>query len=163
MLSLLILDLKPLDAAWLERMVSDLEAIDGKEQSQLLDWLIANVIMKKAALKKVAESWRSDPSTVRRRTFWSVQARSVRAGDHALNEQLLAHIERDLPAADEKVQWNMNWCAAQIGIADEALRPRCIALGERLGLYRDYPVSKGCTSPYLPIWIGSVVGKKAKA
>jgi hypothetical protein len=54
----------------------------------------------------------------------------------------------------------LHWCAAQIGIEDEDLRGRCIQLGERLALYKDYPVSKGCTSPYLPIWIGSVVGKK---
>ena len=163
MLSLLILDLKAVDVPRIEGMISDLEAADGKEQSQLLDWLIANVIMKKAALKNEAAKWRDDPSTLRQRVFWSVQARSVRAENHALNEQLLAHIEQALPAAGEKVQWNMNWCAAQIGIADEGLRDRCIALGERLGLYRDYPVSKGCTSPYLPIWIGSVVGKQAPA
>lgn len=163
MLSLLILDLKAVDVPIIERMISDLEAADGKEQSQLLDWLIANVIMKKAALKNETAKWRDDPSTLRRRVFWSVQARSVRAENHALNEELLRHIERELPAAPEKVQWNMNWCAAQIGIADVRLRGRCIALGERLGLYRDFKVSKGCTSPYLPIWIGSVVGKQVPA
>ncbi|HYW06932.1 MAG TPA: hypothetical protein VE913_08250 [Longimicrobium sp.] len=92
--------------------------------------------------------------------FWSVHARSIRGGDHELNEELLEHIERDLPEASAGVQWNMNWCAAQIGIGDERLRGRCIALGERLGIYRDYKVSKGCTSPFLPIWIGSVVGKR---
>lgn len=163
MLSLLILDLKAVDVACIERMIADLEAADGREQSQLLDWLIANVIMKKVALKNETAKWRDDPSTLRQRVFWSVQARSVRAENHALNEQLLEHIEQALPAAPEKVQWNMNWCAAQIGIADERLRGRCIALGERLGLYRDYPVSKGCTSPYLPIWIGAVVGKQVPA
>lgn len=163
MLSLLVLDLKAVDVPSLERMISDLEAADGREQSQLLDWLIANVIMKKAALKNETAKWRDDASTLRQRVFWSVQARSVRAENHALNEQLLAHIEQALPGAGEKVQWNMNWCAAQIGIADERLRGRCIALGERTGLYRDYRVSRGCTSPYLPIWIGSVVGKKTPA
>lgn len=163
MLSLLILDLKAVDVPSIERMIAELEAADGKEQSQLLDWLIANVIMKKAVLKNEAAKWRDDPSALRQRVFWSVQARSVRAENHALNEQLLEHIERELAAADEKVQWNMNWCAAQIGIADERLRGRCIALGERLGLYRNYPVSKGCTSPYLPSWIGAVGGKQAPA
>jgi 3-methyladenine DNA glycosylase AlkD len=163
MLSLLILDLKAVDVPTIEGMIEDLEAADGKEQSQLLDWLIANVIMKKAALKNETAKWRDDASTLRQRVFWSVQARSVRAENQALNEELLEHIERELPAAPEKVQWNMNWCAAQIGIADERLRGRCVALGERLGLYRDYPVSRGCTSPYLPTWIGSVVGKKAMA
>ncbi|HYR07018.1 MAG TPA: DNA alkylation repair protein [Longimicrobium sp.] len=163
MLSLLILDLKAVDVPSIERMISDLEAAEGKEQSQLLDWMIANVIMKKAALKNETAKWRDDPSTLRQRVFWSVQARSVRAENHALNEQLLEHIEQELPAASEKVQWNMNWCAAQIGIADERLRGRCIALGERTGLYRDYKVSKGCTSPYLPSWIGAVVGKQVPA
>jgi 3-methyladenine DNA glycosylase AlkD len=163
MLSLLILDLKAVGVPRMEAMISDLEAADGKEQSQLLDWTIANVIMKKAALKNETARWRDDPSTLRQRVFWSVQARSVRAENHALNELLLEHIEQALPTAGEKVQWNMNWCAAQIGIADEGLRGRCVALGERLGLYRDYPVSRGCTSPYLPIWIGSVVGKQVPA
>ena len=161
MLSLLILDLKAVVVPCIETLISDIEAADAKEQSQLLDWTIANVIMKKAALKNETAKWRSDRSTIKQRVFWSVQARSVRAGDHALTEELLEHIERELPTASEKVQWNMNWCAAQIGIADERLRSRCIALGERLGLYRDYKVSKGCTSPYLPSWIGSVVGKQA--
>jgi 3-methyladenine DNA glycosylase AlkD len=164
MLSLLILDLKAVDVGHIETLIADIEATaDAKEQSQLLDWLIANVIMKKAALKNETAKWRDAPSTIKQRVFWSVHARSVRAENQALNEELLQYIERELPAASEKVQWNMNWCAAQIGIADERLRGRCVALGERLGLYRDYPVSKGCTSPYLPIWIGSVVGKKALA
>ena len=66
-----------------------------------------------------------------------------------------------MAGADDMVQETMNWCAAQIGITDAGLRGRCIQLGERLALYKDYRVSKGCTSPYLPIWIGSVVGKKA--
>jgi len=42
--------------------------------------MIANVIMKKAALKNETAKWRDDPSTLRRRVFWSVQARSVRGG-----------------------------------------------------------------------------------
>jgi len=133
---------------------------DGTSAVVVCDWMIANVIMKKAPLKKETTKWRSARSATKQRVFWSVQARSVRAENHELNEELLEHIEKELPTASGPVQWNMNWCAAQIGIADEGLRERCIALGERLGLYKDYPVSKGCTSPYLPIWIGSVVGKK---
>lgn len=163
MLSLLVLDLKAVDVPYVERLIADIEAADAEDQSQLLHWTIANVIMKKVALKNETARWRDDPSPFRQRVFWSVQARSVKAENHAHNEQLLQHIEQALPAAGEKVQWNMNWCAAQIGIADERLRGRCIALGERLGLYRDYPVSRGCTSPYLPLWIGSVVGKQAPA
>jgi 3-methyladenine DNA glycosylase AlkD len=103
MLSLLILDFKAVDVPYIERMIEDLEAADGKEQSQLLDWLIANVIMKKAALKNETAKWRDDASMLRQRTFWSVQARSVRAENHALNEQLLGHVERELAGAR---RWN---------------------------------------------------------
>lgn len=163
MLSLLMLDLKAVDVPYIERLLADIESVEGLERSQLLDWTIANVIMKKAALKNETAKWRAEPSTLKQRAFWSVQARTVRAENHALNEQLLEHIERDMPTANEKVQWNMNWCAAQIGIADERLRGRCIALGERLGLYRDYPVSRGCTSPYLPTWIETLVGRQTAA
>lgn len=163
MLSLLILELKSVDVPYLERLIADLEPMeDRKEQSQLLDWTIANVIMKKAALKNETAKWRADPSTLKQRAFWSVHARTIRAENHALNEELLTHIERALPTATETVQWNMNWCAAQIGIADERLRDRCLALGE-LGLYRDYPVSKGCTSPFITTWIGAMVERKATA
>lgn len=164
MLSYLILDLKAVDVAYIDGLISDIDAVaDEKEKSQLLDWMIANVVMKKAALKNETAKWRDDPQTIKQRVFWSVQARSVAAENRAHNEALLAHVERELATANPKLQWNMNWCAAQIGIADEGLRGRCIALGERLGLYRDYPVSKGCTSPYLPSWIGAVVGKKQSA
>jgi len=32
--------------------------------------------------------------------------------------------------------------------------------GESLGIYRDYPVSKGCTSPFAPIWINEMVSRQ---
>jgi hypothetical protein len=47
-----------------------------------------------------------------------------------------------------------DWCAAQIGVADEILRERCIRFGKWLKLYKDYPVSKGCTCPF---WIETLV------
>jgi hypothetical protein len=34
------------------------------------------------------------------------------------------------------------------------------AIGEMLGIYRDYPVSKGCTSPFAPIWIDYMVSRQ---
>jgi hypothetical protein len=32
-------------------------------------------------------------------------------------------------------------------LGDEKVRKQAIAIGEKLGIYRDWPVSKGCTSP----------------
>lgn len=160
LLSLLILDLKAMSPQSIESMIANIEAAAPQDQRQLSDWLIANVIMKKSALKNAAMQWRSEPSILKQRVFWSVQARTIKAENQELNTQLLESLETSMAGADERVQEPMNWCAAQIGIEDEELRGRCIQLGERLGLYKDYPVSKGCTSPYLPIWIESVVGKR---
>ena len=30
-------------------------------------------------------------------------------------------------------------------------------IGDKLGIYRDYPVSKGCTSCFACIWINAIV------
>lgn len=51
----------------------------------------------------------------------------------------------------------LNNCLAGIGIHFPKLRKRALAIGESLGIYRDYPVSKGCTSPFAPIWINEIV------
>ena len=59
--------------------------------------------------------------------------------------------------APPETQWTMNYCLAGIGIHFPKLRKRALAIGESLGIYRDYPVSKGCTSPFAPIWIEEMV------
>jgi 3-methyladenine DNA glycosylase AlkD len=112
-------------------------------------------------LYPVLESWMEAPSVLKRRMFWSFQARIMRKekAANAKAESLLKVLETDLGKADPFIQGVMNWCAAQIGIYDASLRKRCIALGEKLGLYKDYPVSKGCTSPYLPEWISFEVAR----
>ena len=156
-----MLDLKAINTHSIAIMIADIEAAEQQDQRQLCDWMIANVIMKKSALKHEAMQWRSAQSIIKQRVFWSVQARTIKAEHQELNTHLLEALETRMAGAEEMVQEMMNWCAAQIGIEDEVLRGRCIQLGERLALYKDYPVSKGCTSPYLPIWIESAVGKKA--
>jgi hypothetical protein len=53
----------------------------------------------------------------------------------------------------------MNFCLAGIGIHFPKHRKRAMAIGESLGIYRDYPVSKGC-SPFAPIWIDEMVRRR---
>jgi len=38
--------------------------------------------------------------------------------------------------------------------------PRALAIGETLGIDRDYPVSRGCTSPFAPIWINAMLSRQ---
>jgi hypothetical protein len=54
----------------------------------------------------------------------------------------------------------MNFCPAGIGLHFPKHRKRAIALGEMLGIYRDYPVSKGCRSPFAPIWTKEMLSRQ---
>ena len=130
------MELKSTDPALVETLITDIAA-EQADQRQLCDWLIANVLMYKASLKKEPMKWMSEKSRIKRRTFWSVRAISVRAEDHELNQELLGFLEQNMANEEEMVQETMNWCAAQIGIVDDKLRSRWVRLGETLGLYRD--------------------------
>ncbi len=59
-----------------------------------------------------------------------------------------------------EVQWTMNLTMVNIGIHAPQLRPRALAIGEKIGLYRDWPVSKGCTPPFVPVWISFMVNRR---
>ena len=65
-----------------------------------------------------------------------------------------------MASADPEVQWTMNNTLGAIGIHHPKLRQRAIALGEKIGLYRDWPVSKGCTPPYVPVWVEAMVKRQ---
>ena len=54
----------------------------------------------------------------------------------------------------------MNFCLAGIGIHFPEHRQRAIAIGEKLGIFRDFPTPKGCTSPFAPIWINEMVKRQ---
>ena len=73
---------------------------------------------------------------------------------------LLDRIEKEMPDAAPEVQWTMNNTLAAIGIHFPKHRKRAIAIGEKIGLYRDWPVSKGCTPPFAPIWIDFMVNRQ---
>ena len=66
---------------------------------------------------------------------------------------ILNRIEAEMGTATPLVQWTMNFALAETGINHPKYRKRAIAIGEKLGVYRNYPVSKGCASPFTPIWI----------
>ena len=71
----------------------------------------------------------------------------------------------DIPVLAKKIRTDhplgtMNNTLAAIGIHFPKHRKRAIAIGERLGIYRDCPVSKGCTSPFVPIWINAMVSRQ---
>ena len=95
------------------------------------------------------------------RAGWTLTSeRVVKSPDGLDPPGLLDRIESEMGTADPIVQWTMNSTLAEIGIHFPKLRKRAIAIGEKLGIYRDYPVSKGCTSPFAPIWIHFMVSRQ---
>jgi len=79
--------------------------------------------------------------------------------DVAKLNEILDYIDNNLSLATNDYQFAMNRCLSEIGIKYDHLTERCVLIGEKHGVYKEMKVSKGCTSPYAPIWI-SVVRKK---
>jgi len=95
------------------------------------------------------------------RTGWDLTAERVGKSPDGLDlPALLARIESEMAGADPEVQWTMNNTLAGIGIHFPKHRKRANAIGEKIGLYRDWPVSKGCTPPYVPVWVETMVKRK---
>ncbi len=155
LLAVLILDRKKLDQALVDKLDADLQALDEEQRTRIMDWLFANQLAKSAAGKQLIETWEHSPSALQRRTFWYHQARLRWTGQDPPDNtaHLLDALEARLADEDPQVQWAMNFTAGQIGVFQPEHRARCVALGERTGLYRDQVVPKNCTPNYLPEFI----------
>jgi 3-methyladenine DNA glycosylase AlkD len=152
LLATLIMKPKELSAKELDEMVKSIAFV------QEADWLNAYVVKDHPQAESLREKWMASSNRWAARAGWSLTAGRVVRKPEGLNvTQLLDRIESEMPKAPREVQWTMNTTLAQIGINFPKLRKRAIDIGESLGIYRDYPVSKGCTSPFAPIWITEMV------
>lgn len=164
LLATLIMDAKVLTQDVIDQLDKDMQSHAQEEKLQLMDWLMANQLMKSKKTVALIGSWENSRSALQRRTFWYHQARLRWTGQTPPpnTEELLSAIEDKIEKESPEVQWAMNFTAAQIGIFMPEYRKRCIALGERTGLYRDEMVAKNCTPNYLPKFIEIQVGKLKK-
>jgi len=125
------------------------------------DWLSSYVIKKHPDTEPLREGWMASEDAMTARAGWSLTAgRVARTPDGLDLAALLDRLEAEMPGAPPQAQWTMNTCLATIGIHHEEHRERALAIGEALGIYRDYPTSKGCTSPFAPIWINEMVSRQ---
>ena len=155
LLAILIMDVKALSIEDLDHLVKT-----GRF-SQIADWLNAYLVKEHPEREMLREKWMNADDVWAARAGWSLTAGRVTKSSEGLDlPALLDRIEADMPAAAPEVQWTMNTTLAQIGIHHPALRERAISICERLGIYRDFPVSKGCTSPFAPIWINEIVKRQ---
>lgn len=157
MLAVLVADPKQLTNELLD------EWVQADPSWHLADWF-NNYIMKDYADREtLRQHWMQASHPMAQRAGWSLTAGAVVRKPETLDlPALLDRIEAEMPTAHPAAQWTMNTTLAQIGINHPQLRGRALEIGHRLGVYKDYPVSKGCTSPFAPIWIGEMV-RRAEA
>ncbi len=161
-LAILILDPKALSQGLIDQLDTDMQAHPYEERNQLMDWLMANQLMKDKKATALIGTWQHSPSPLQRRVFWYYQGRLRWMGQPppADTAELLAAIEAGIMTEEPEVQWAMNFTAGWIGVYDASYRARCIAIGEKTGLYKDDRVSKNCTPNYLPEFIAIEAGKR---
>ncbi len=129
--------------------------------AQVADWLNAYVVGLHPEKDALREKWMQAKDRWAARAGWNLTASRInkRTDDFDL-PAVLDRIEQELPKAKPEVQWTMNNTLAAIGIHHPKLRKRALAIGEKIGLYRDWPVSKGCTPPYVPVWVDFMVKRQ---
>jgi 3-methyladenine DNA glycosylase AlkD len=120
----------------------------------LADWLMTHVVKQHPSKETLRLRWMESEHPMLARAGWSLTTERVVKNPEGIDlEALLDRLEREMGSAPAPTQWTMNFCLAEIGIRFAEHRQRAVDIGEKHGLYRDYPVSKGCTSPYAPTWI----------
>ncbi len=151
-LAALLIQPAKLSPAEMDRLVRSISFV------RVADWLLAYVVRQHPDNETLREQWLTEDNRWAARAGWDLTAERVAKSPEGLDlAALLGRIEAEMATAAPEVQWTMNNTLANIGIHHPKLRRRAIALGEKLGVYRDYPVSKGCTSPFAPIWINFMV------
>ena len=154
-LAALLIEPKKLSAEAMDRMVRSISFV------RVADWLNSYVVSKHPDKETLRAKWMTADDRWAARAGWHLTAERVAKNPDGLDlPALLDRIESEMAGAVPEVQWTMNNTLANIGIHVPKLRKRAIAIGEKLGVYRDYPVSKGCTSPFAPIWIDFMVKRQ---
>lgn len=156
LLAILIMKPKLLSADELDRLVRSNETV------QVSDWLNSYIVKAHPEKEALRLRWMEASEPIAARAGWSLTAERIAKSPEGIDiPALLDRIERDMPTAHRLPQWTMNNSLAAIGINHPAYRERALAIGETLGIYRDYPCAPGCTSPFAPVWIGEMV-KRAR-
>lgn len=128
---------------------------------RVADWLNSYVVKLHPDKEALRERWMTDPDPMAARAGWNLTAGRVVKQPEGLDlDALLDRLEAEMGDAPPAAQWTMNFALVEIGIHFPKHRKRALAIGEQLGVFRDYPTSKGCTSPFAPIWINAMVERQ---
>jgi 3-methyladenine DNA glycosylase AlkD len=158
LLALLVCRPKSFTADELDRMLREARA------PKVQDWLVNYVVKKHPEAEALRLAWLDDADAVVASAGWALTSdRAVKRPAGLDLDALLDAIEAEMADAPDRLQWEMNTALAQIGIAHPAHRARAVAIGERLGVLKDYPTPPNCTSPFAPTWIAEIVRRQELA
>ena len=130
---------------------------------QVAEWLNSYVVAQHLEKESLREKWmkQKEKDHWAARAGWHLTASRVNKDADGLDlPALLDRIEKEMPKAKPEVQWTMNNTLLAIGIKHAAHRKRAIAIGAKIGLYKDWPVSKGCIPPYVPVAVEAMVKRQ---
>jgi 3-methyladenine DNA glycosylase AlkD len=154
-LAVLIMKPKELSPEQLDQMVRSEDFVE------VLDWFTQYIIKKHPAKDSLREAWMDSGDPLAARAGWSLAAECVSKRPELVDlKALLDRIEAEMGEAHAAPQWTMNITLVNIGIHHPKLRKRAVSIGEKLGVFSDFPTAKGCTSPFAPIWIDAMVSRQ---
>lgn len=172
LLAILIMKPKELSVKEVDKMVRQARFF------QVADWFNSYIVKEQPPAEKetLRQKWmsKSEKDGWAARAGWHLTASTINQNGSRRDKQssgrnsadaididaLLDRIEKEMPKAPPETQWTMNNTLMAIGIHHDKHRKRAIAIGEKIGLYKDWPQSKGCIIPYVPTAVPAMVKRK---
>lgn len=155
LVAILIMRPRSYDASQLDSMLRE------AGRPKVHGWLVNYIVRKSKHAEELRLAWMDDPDPVVASAGWALTSERVNRSPEGLDlVGLLDLIEAQMLGAEERLQWAMNETLSYIGIENQELRPRAIAIGNRLGVLKDYPTPPNCTSPFAPTWITEIVARR---
>lgn len=157
LIATLIVKPKQLTTEQLDSMVRQIDYM------HVAEWFNNYWAKKHPDKESLREPWMADPHPWAARAGWALTTDRLEKDPDGIDAKaILKRLSKEMKGAHPGTQWAMNFALIMLGIHTPAMRDQAIALGEKLGLYRDYPTSKGCTSPFAPLAIPAMAEKAGK-
>lgn len=128
---------------------------------QLADWVNSYVVKEHPAKFDMRLAWMNDKDPMAMRAGWNLTSSLVVKDPEKLDlDEVLTRLDTEMGDAPEEAQWTMNFTLIYLGLHHPEYRDRAIEISEKYGLYKDYPVSKGCITPYAAVAIPEMAKKQ---